>query len=301
MVDSSWPELPATQTTQRTSAEARTPVPPSKWTLARNRALGRFIALIARAVGSTLRLTVRGNEHLRRAEERGRAGSGGALFAVWHGHMIVPAVAMRDRGYVVLISRSADGEVAAATLGGLGWRVLRGSRFWGQVAAARAVVKALRKGHIVAITPDGPRGPARVAAQGTAMLAMYTDCDLHPVGIAAPGWRLSTWDSLLIPFPFARGIIVIGAALPAIPLLAKEGLGEVATGQTDSDSIGARELEAALKHCEEEAQTALAQQSKQARNQRYFYLFNTLLLPLFPLLGLYTLWRRYVQGRSAAS
>jgi len=274
-----------------TSGRPKQVVPLSKWTVARNRLLGRVLGVVARALGSTLRLTVVGDEHLRQAQERARAGGCGVIVASWHEYLLLPALGMRDRGYTALVSRSADGEVAAAMLTGLGWLVRRGSQFLGGVGAARAVMKALRQGHIVGITPDGPRGPARVAARGVTLLALRTGCPLHPVGVVAQGWRLPTWDRLLMPFPFGRVVIVIGDPVQI-------------TTANDRDlhpEPGARDLEAALERCEEAAQTALEQQSKATGQQVTYRLFNALLLPVCPAVALYTLWRRYVQGRSAAS
>jgi hypothetical protein len=160
-----------------------------------------------------LRITWHGEERIREAEARGRNGEVGALFAVWHGHLIVPAVATRDRGYVVLVSRSADGEIAAAAMEALGWQTRRGSQFWGSTEALRSTSRALREGRIVAVTPDGPRGPRHVAAPGAVYVAKRTGCELLPVGIAAQGTRLKTWDSMLLPRPFGRAIIVIGEPL----------------------------------------------------------------------------------------
>jgi lysophospholipid acyltransferase (LPLAT)-like uncharacterized protein len=60
-------------------------------------------------------------------------------------------------------------------------------------------------GHDIAITPDGPRGPAKSIAKGSAVVAQRTGAPM--IGAAAStssAWRLKSWDSFIIPRPFAR-------------------------------------------------------------------------------------------------
>jgi lysophospholipid acyltransferase (LPLAT)-like uncharacterized protein len=63
----------------------------------------------------------------------------------------------------------------------------------------------LRAGHDVAVTPDGPRGPARQFAPGALVAAQRAGAPVILVGAAASrAWRLRSWDSFIIPKPFAR-------------------------------------------------------------------------------------------------
>lgn len=225
-----------------------------------------------------MRVTWRGEERVICAEKRGQNGGKGAIVAVWHGHQIVPAVVRRDRGWAVLVSRSNDGEIAAAMMESLGWKTLRGSQFWGSIEVVKSTLKALRAGNIVAITPDGPRGPKRIAAAGAEYFASR-GYDVFPVGVAAHGKRLKTWDELLLPQPFSRAVFVIGQAM------------EQSTSSLQ-DSINARD---------EEAQRILETWNCMDRNRRVFAIYNLFLLPLLPGVWLYTQWRRFGQGKSAAS
>jgi len=80
----------------------------------------------------------------------------------------------------------------------------------------------------VLITPDGPRGPRRQAAPGVAQLAALSGAALVPVGAASTRHRrLPSWDRMMLPLPFGRGVLVCGppirvargeadAALPGI-------------------------------------------------------------------------------------
>jgi lysophospholipid acyltransferase (LPLAT)-like uncharacterized protein len=58
---------------------------------------------------------------------------------------------------------------------------------------------------------DGPRGPRMRAAPGAVMTAELAHAVLLPVGYATSRRReMYTWDRFLIPFPFGRGVFVVG-------------------------------------------------------------------------------------------
>ena len=92
----------------------------------------------------------------------------------------------------------------------------------------RTALDALSKGAAVVITPDGPRGPRRKAAPGVAQLAAVAQVPVLPCAAQTTRRRvLRSWDRMVVPLPFGRGVIVclpqIGvpddgweAALPAI-------------------------------------------------------------------------------------
>jgi lysophospholipid acyltransferase (LPLAT)-like uncharacterized protein len=74
----------------------------------------------------------------------------------------------------------------------------------------------VKGGGAVAITPDGPRGPAEVMQPGVAALARMTGAPPLMVGLAArPCIRLGTWDQTIVPLPFSRAAMVWDAPPPA--------------------------------------------------------------------------------------
>jgi lysophospholipid acyltransferase (LPLAT)-like uncharacterized protein len=116
-----------------------------------------------------------------------------------------------------LISLSPDGEFIAQAMALLGFPAVRGSsqkrsdpaKAKGGQAAFRDMAKWIRQGGAMAITPDGPRGPALVMADGTPMLARISGAPVMMVGLACkPCIRLKTWDTAVIPLPFAKGAMV---------------------------------------------------------------------------------------------
>ena len=71
------------------------------------------------------------------------------------------------------------------------------------------MVKWVRDGGAMAITPDGPRGPVEELQKGAVALARVTGAPVLFVGIAMrPCIRLDTWDRTIIPLPFAKAAMV---------------------------------------------------------------------------------------------
>ena len=66
----------------------------------------------------------------------------------------------------------------------------------------------------MAITPDGPRGPARIAAHGAVALARLSGRPILPLSWSASScWRAGGWDRMMIPKPFSRGRLVMGTLI----------------------------------------------------------------------------------------
>lgn len=153
------------------------------------------------------------------AEEIWSAG-GGVIVCFWHSRIALsPACWPLDRAQEprVLVSLSPDGEFIARAVQKLGFPAIRGSsskkaapdKTKGGSAAFRDVLRWIQGGGGIAVTPDGPRGPAEQMAEGAAMLAKVSGAPVLLVGLAAnPGVTLDTWDEARLPLPFGRGAIV---------------------------------------------------------------------------------------------
>lgn len=163
-------------------------------------------------LGATVRWTRRGSEEL----ERCWAGGEPVLMAFWHGRSIMLPFVYRGRGACIMNSTHRDGEIVSRVLARFGIAATRGSSTRGAVPGFRALVRESRRGSDIALIPDGPRGPAGVAKGGAAELAMATGCALFPMAVSCSrGWRLATWDRMMIPYPFARMVLVVGEPLRA--------------------------------------------------------------------------------------
>lgn len=144
---------------------------------------------------------------------------GGVLAVFWHSRIgLSPACWPLDRATPAkaLISLSADGEFIAKAVARQGFPAVRGSSANKDKAkAAKGGTQALRDGLKqlkvggLAITPDGPRGPARQMAEGLPMLAKISGAPALFIGLSCnPAIRLNSWDKAILPLPFGKGAVV---------------------------------------------------------------------------------------------
>jgi lysophospholipid acyltransferase (LPLAT)-like uncharacterized protein len=136
------------------------------------------------------------------------------ILALWHSRILPLLFSHRDRGIVLLISKHRDGEHLADLARGLGYSAVRGSTNRGGEVGLLGLIRALEVGNIVAITPDGPRGPAERVQAGIVSAARHASAAIVPLTAnASSEWRLPTWDRMRIPKPFARVDVIFGAPL----------------------------------------------------------------------------------------
>jgi lysophospholipid acyltransferase (LPLAT)-like uncharacterized protein len=190
--------------------------------------LGRLIWAWMALVAHTVRWTVEVDPAARQAWRD----NDGVVVASWHSRiMILPSAWIRfirnwkDRvnRAAMLISLSPDGEAVARAIDHLDLHAIRGSaankKKRKDKGGARAIAEAarlLKSGSAVCITPDGPRGPAERVSPGAIMIAQRAGAPIVPYALSVkPCWRLDTWDRFIIPFPFTRGAIILGAPVEA--------------------------------------------------------------------------------------
>ncbi|WP_158639112.1 lysophospholipid acyltransferase family protein [Elioraea rosea] len=212
------------------------------------RTLALGAALLARhlrLVAATTRWQVVGREAL--APLAGRP----LIGAFWHEQLaLAPSVAWNwsgrhdDTGFTVLVSQHRDGRLIGDVVARLGIGAAHGSSRRGGVAVFREAQRVIAEGRSVAITPDGPRGPRRVAQPGVARLARLASVMVVPVGVAVSrARRLGSWDRLIFPLPFGRGAIVYGAAIdPASAETEEALLAVIAAGMTEAADDAARRV-----------------------------------------------------------
>lgn len=163
--------------------------------------------LAIRALSRTWRYRTVGEERLQRL----RAAKTPVLFTVWHGEMLPLLWHHRDQGVAILVSEHSDGEIIAQILELNGYALIRGSTSRGAGRALIGIVRTLRSGNDVAITPDGPRGPRHKFAPGAVIAAHRAEAPILPtVAHVDRYWQLSSWDGFVIPKPFARITIAYG-------------------------------------------------------------------------------------------
>ena len=170
--------------------------------------------LLAAIVALTM-VTIRWRTH---NPENGKAildDHDGFILVFWHSRIIaMPWLWPRRHAMNALQSPHPDGRLLAHTVNHLGVRTVWGSSNRNAMSGLRGLKRVLDAGKVAAITPDGPRGPARVAATGPVALANLAGKPIIPVAWSVDRfWRAPGWDGMLIPKPFCRGIMIWGEAL----------------------------------------------------------------------------------------
>lgn len=165
----------------------------------------RAAGFAGRTMLNALFATVRYREHNGAwVAERMRAGKP-IVFLLWHGRLLPLAHYHRGRHYVTMISQSADGEYIAQIVQGWDYGVVRGSSSRGGTTGLRELIRHLRAGRSLAITPDGPRGPFQRMKPGALLAAQLTDTPVLPLAAGIDrAWSFGKWDRFLVPRPLAR-------------------------------------------------------------------------------------------------
>jgi lysophospholipid acyltransferase (LPLAT)-like uncharacterized protein len=133
------------------------------------------------------------------------------IFSLWHENLLPLLWFHKGERVSILISEHRDGELIARTANWLGYGLIRGSTTRGAERALLSLVRELEAGREVAITPDGPRGPARRFAPGALIAAQRSGAPILPVAASADrAWRLRSWDRFVIPKPFALITVAYG-------------------------------------------------------------------------------------------
>lgn len=192
-------------------------VKPIGW---RSRALITVVAplihLAVRLLQASLRVErVIGESHLQPLLTNGNA----IIPCCWHQRLFFcDAYLLGQRAHGLnpgfLISPSRDGELTSRVVRRFGASVVRGSANRTGAQALRELYLTVTSGVSPISHPDGPHGPPYQAKHGSLMLAQITGAPLLPMAYSVDRyWQLGSWDRLLIPKPFARVTLVIGAPL----------------------------------------------------------------------------------------
>lgn len=163
--------------------------------------------------------TIRWTHQNREVAEAVWSDGGGVLCAFWHARIsLSPASWPLNRAQAIkgLVSLSPDGQFIARAMALQGIPAVRGSsankdkadRAKGGTQALRDGLRQLKIGAL-AITPDGPRGPAREMAEGLPLLAKLSRAPVLFIGLSCkPAIQMKSWDRAILPLPFGRGAIV---------------------------------------------------------------------------------------------
>ncbi len=193
-----------------------------------NRVATAGVRCVASTLAKTWRIRVIGTQHLTDL----RNSETPFIYALWHSQILPLLWHHRGNGAALVVSGHRDAGLLADAASSWGFRLIRGSSTRGGFAATRGAVRTLLAGHQVAITPDGPRGPAQLVKPGIVRVADLSGSPILPVLARVKGaWHLGSWDRLVVPRPFAEVEI--------------QYMAPIRVGKTGVDG-GVRQLAAAL-------------------------------------------------------
>jgi len=134
------------------------------------------------------------------------------ILAFWHGRiLLMPYCWNRKKAIHMLISQHRDGQLIARTVGHFGIQTIEGSTSKGGATALRAMLKSLKNGECIGITPDGPRGPRMRASNGVVNVAKMAQVPVIACAFGSVSRKhVRSWDRFCVAFPFSKGVFVWG-------------------------------------------------------------------------------------------
>ncbi|HTS91408.1 MAG TPA: lysophospholipid acyltransferase family protein [Stellaceae bacterium] len=180
------------------------------------------IQLYVRIVYRTGRWSVAGAEIPARILAEGRP----FILAFWHGRLLMMPMAWQGMAPMhMLISAHRDGRIIADAVSYFGIDWVKGSSSDGGLAALRQMVRFIKAGDCVGITPDGPHGPYMRASEGAVAIARLARAPIVPLSYATARRRiLRTWDRFHLPLPPTRGVFIWGEPIEVAPDADKQAL-----------------------------------------------------------------------------
>lgn len=200
----------------------------------RNEAVRRFLCWIGsgyiRLVHASGRWTVVGGHIPGALWDRGEP----FILCFWHGRLLMMPYCWKPRKPIhMMVSHHPDGRFIADMTIPFGIQTVTGSTTRGGTTALRQMMRLLKSGDCVGLTPDGPRGPRMRASAGVIALARLTGAAIVPATYAVERRRvLSSWDRFVMALPCGRGVIVWGEPI-CIPRKADSDMLEAGRKQVE--------------------------------------------------------------------
>jgi len=134
------------------------------------------------------------------------------IITLWHNRLFLAGEWQRrfreNRKCFGLISGSKDGAWLEAFYSWSGIHAVRGSSNRGGSKAIRGLVRKLKDGHDIGITPDGSQGPQYTAKPGGLLVAKVASSPMLLLSFEyGKHFKLKSWDRFVIPLPFSRVLV----------------------------------------------------------------------------------------------
>ncbi len=147
----------------------------------------------------------------------GKPPDSAAVIVLWHRKLWGGVYAYLGYDAVGLASLHRDAEPIAKILLDLGFKVVRGSSTRGGVSGSIGLIRHLKRGRLVAITPDGPRGPAEKFKKGAWEIARAVNVPMIFTGVGYSHFiKFKSWDRFELPLPFSRVFVIFDVRKPPV-------------------------------------------------------------------------------------
>ena len=134
------------------------------------------------------------------------------IFVAWHGRIaFAPYFWNRCSKLSALVSPHRDGQLIAGLLKRFGIENISGSTNEHPRAAAVKLLRELKNNASIAIIPDGPRGPSMTMSMSPIYYAKTTGKPIIGMTYSIANSKIlgKSWDQMMLPFPFQKGIVAV--------------------------------------------------------------------------------------------
>lgn len=141
---------------------------------------------------------------------------GSMIVVGWHGRTLeMPYFWDKSRTLNALVSPHRDGQYIVNILAKFGIGHISGSSNKNSTEAAFELMHNLQQGNSIAIIPDGPRGPSMQMSMSPIFYAQKSGKAIVGITYSIAGSAIvsKSWDSMMIPFPFHKGMYAITAPM----------------------------------------------------------------------------------------
>jgi lysophospholipid acyltransferase (LPLAT)-like uncharacterized protein len=146
------------------------------------------------------------------------------IYAFWHGRLAMVPYLYNGNGPInVLISSHSDGDIIKNAITYFGFNTISGSSKKSSTKAILQILRKLKNGENIAITPDGSRGPRMRINSNIINIAKISGKKILPICFATTKNRyMNSWDRFILPFFRSKGVLAYGKFIEVRPLANKE-------------------------------------------------------------------------------
>ena len=167
--------------------------------------IGKLLILL---LYNTNKWNIEGEEHYKQLIEQRQS----VIISIWHGRVLTFVKQLAYKKYYAVAGTHFDAEIIARICANMGWNVIRGSSSDKGREAYEAILNTLNQpGSVVAMTPDGPKGPAKIPKAGLVKAAQRTGAFIIPAAAhSTRRWGFTNWDTFYVAKPFGRIEVIYG-------------------------------------------------------------------------------------------